>query len=365
MKTLLALAVSIVGLGATMRAHEMGSSRALLSIHPDGTFTLEIVVDPQNLLAQLAIRAGERATVSDPSQRERQVRRQLARVAEGVEVYFDGQRIAAPMEFQSGVSALLARGLTAGIGDAGTLSVTGRVPAPATRFALAYRWTYGAMPLLVREEAAAEPRVVWIGPGERSPDVTLSAAVPGRLAVATEYLWLGFTHILPRGIDHILFVLGLFFLSAGWRALLLQVSTFTVAHTMTLGLTMFGVVAVSPSVVEPLIALSIAYVAIENLTTRELKPSRLALIFCFGLLHGMGFAGVLSDVGLPSSRFLEALLAFNAGVECGQIAVLVAATAAVAGWRQREDSRLPILARPASVLIAASGLYWTVQRVLH
>ena len=128
-----------------------------------------------------------------------------------------------------------------------------------------------------------------------------------------QYLWLGYTHILPQGLDHILFVIGLFLLSPRLKTLLLQVTAFTIAHSITLGLSMYGIVSLPPRVVEPLIALSIAYVAIENLLTRELKPWRVALVFTFGLLHGLGFAGVLRELGLPRAEFLTALLTFNAG----------------------------------------------------
>ena len=111
-------------------------------------------------------------------------------------------------------------------------------------------------------------------------------------------------HILPKGLDHILFVLGIFLLSPRWKTMLLQVTAFTVAHSITLGLSIYGIVSLPSRIVEPLIALSIAYVAIENLLTRELKPWRLALVFMFGLLHGLGFAGVLRELGLPREEFL-------------------------------------------------------------
>ena len=135
----------------------------------------------------------------------------------------------------------------------------------------------------------------WLDRMRPSPGISLIAPPPpltGR-QVAWQYFTLGFTHIVPQGTDHILFVLGIFLLSARWRSILLQVSTFTIAHSITLGLTMYGVVSLPARIVEPMIALSIAYVALENFVTSELKPWRLALVFSFGLLHGMGFAGVL------------------------------------------------------------------------
>ena len=349
-------------------AHEMGASRAQVVLRDDGTFAIDILVDPQNLLAQLAL--ADRASppeLDNGDARVERLRASLQRLAEGVEVYFDNQRVTLTLEYQMTATPALAAGLPAGAGDAGTLHASGSIPPNARRFSFAYRWTYGAMPLVVhRTAASSEATLLWVGARERSTPISLAPdAETGPLDVARRYLWLGFTHILPLGLDHILFVLGLFFLSAGWRALVLQVSTFTIAHTLTLGLTMLGIVSVSPSIVEPLIALSIAYVAIENLTTTELRRSRLVLIFGFGLLHGMGFAGVLTELGLPASRFPAALLSFNVGVEFGQLTVLAAATLMVAGWPRREASFLPLVARPASVLIAAGGLLWTIQRVVQ
>jgi len=181
---------------------------------------------------------------------------------------------------------------------------------------------------------------------------------PTRLAVIRQYLTLGFTHIVPRGLDHILFVVGLFLLTTRIKPLLAQVTAFTVAHSITLGLTMYGFVSLSPRIVEPAIALSIAYIAIENLLTTELKPWRVAIVFAFGLLHGMGFAGVLRELGLPRREFLTALVSFNGGVEAGQLFVIaVAAVVFAPKWRAR-------VVVPASLAIAATGLFWTVQRLI-
>lgn len=137
----------------------------------------------------------------------------------------------------------------------------------------------------------------------------------------------------------------------------------TIAHSITLGLTMYGLVSLSPAIVEPLIALSIAYVAIENLFARQLTPWRLALVFSFGLLHGMGFAGVLAELGLPRSQFLTALVSFNLGVETGQLAVIAIASAIVAYWRRDALTYRRWIVLPASACIALVGLYWTIARI--
>ena len=161
-----------------------------------------------------------------------------------------------------------------------------------------------------------------------------------------------------------LFVLGIYLLSGRARSVLWQVSAFTVAHSITLGLSMYGIIAVSPRLVEPLIALSIAYVAIENIFLSELRSWRVGLVFAFGLLHGMGFASVLSQLGLPRPEFLPALVSFNLGVEAGQLAVIGTAFLFVGlPFRHRAWYR-PRVVVPASCLIAAVGLFWSLQRTL-
>jgi hydrogenase/urease accessory protein HupE len=175
---------------------------------------------------------------------------------------------------------------------------------------------------------------------------------------------LGFIHIVPKGLDHMLFVLGIYLLSGRARTVLSQVSAFTVAHSITLGLSMYGLVSVPAKIVEPAIAISIAYVAIENIFLKQLKTWRVALVFSFGLLHGMGFAGALKEVGLPRGEFMTALLTFNIGVEAGQLAVIAAAFLVV-GWhfadRAWYRSRIVV---PASAMIACTAVYWTIERLV-
>jgi hydrogenase/urease accessory protein HupE len=207
-----------------------------------------------------------------------------------------------------------------------------------------------------------DPQTQWIDADDRSAPVSLS--MPSRGSIARQYLVLGFTHIVPRGLDHILFILGIFLLSMKLKPVLAQVTAFTVAHSITLGLTMYGIVSLSPRIVEPLIALSIAYIAVENLMTTEVRASRIAIVFAFGLLHGMGFAGVLKELGLPRSEFLTALLTFNLGVELGQLAVIASAWLLFGWWIARQPSYRRRYLVPASVMIALTGAFWTVQRLL-
>jgi hypothetical protein len=174
----------------------------------------------------------------------------------------------------------------------------------------------------------------------------------------------GFTHILPGGLDHVLFVLGLTLLSVNLRTLALQVSLFTIAHSATLGLAMAGVVAVPGHIVEPLIAASIAYVAIENLRAKSLSYWRLVLVLAFGLLHGLGFAGALRETGLAGGSLATTLVGFNLGVELGQLAVVLAASALIRLLPFRDDEQTRFVLRPASAAIAAVGLFWAIQRTL-
>ena len=172
----------------------------------------------------------------------------------------------------------------------------------------------------------------------------------------------GFEHILPKGLDHILFILGLFLLQPKWKALLWQTSAFTVAHSITLALAILGILTAPSSVVEPMIALSIAYVGLENLWIKELKPWRVALVFGLGLLHGMGFASVMQELDLPEGEILQPLVGFNIGVELGQITVLALAFAATF-WFMKKTA-FETVRKIASGLIGAVGLYWTVERII-
>jgi len=176
------------------------------------------------------------------------------------------------------------------------------------------------------------------------------------------YLQLGYQHILPKGLDHILFVLALFFASSRLKPLVWQVSAFTAAHTLTLALAVLGLFTLPSNIVEPVIALSIAFVAIENLLFKDMQRWRPLVVFCFGLFHGLGFAGVLVELGLPQGQLLPSLLSFNLGVEAGQLTIILAMWFVL--HRFRDAGWYPLLAKAASALIAAVALWWVVERVL-
>ena len=182
--------------------------------------------------------------------------------------------------------------------------------------------------------------------------------------VIRTYVTAGFEHILPKGLDHILFILGIFLLSTRMRPLLEQVTMFTLAHSITLGLAMNNIIYLPANIVEPLIALSIAYIGIENILSRDLHKSRLFIVFCFGLLHGMGFASVLSDFGMPDDDFMTALISFNVGVELGQLAVIMLAFLSVSVWFRNSSRYRSLVVIPGSAIISLVGLYWTWDRIV-
>ncbi|MDH3621985.1 MAG: HupE/UreJ family protein [Gammaproteobacteria bacterium] len=190
------------------------------------------------------------------------------------------------------------------------------------------------------------------------------------LSTAALYVTIGIGHILPDGADHILFVLAIFLASVRLKALIWQISAFTVAHTATLALAASGVITPSSAVVEPLIAFTIAFVAIENLVFNDMTRWRPLVVFGFGLIHGLGFAGFFGELGLPPGQFWSALIGFNVGVEIGQLSVII--VAAILGillrrWLQDPNGLHRYrswIARPGSLLIGLTGLWWGVTRLL-
>jgi hypothetical protein len=231
-----------------------------------------------------------------------------------------------------------------------------------------FGWNAALGPLVIRQQSQTEKPenlyTAYLEPGAISAPIKRQGVTAQPvLTIMLDYAKIGFVHIVPKGLDHILFVLGLFFYAARWRPLLGQVTLFTLAHTTTLMLASTGHIVVSPNIVEPLIAASIIYVAFENLRSERLHAGRLVVIFAFGLLHGLGFASVLGDIGLADGQFMISLISFNIGVELGQIAVLVPAfllfgvAAGNALWYRR------LIAIPASYLIGAIGVWMLITRV--
>ncbi len=228
-----------------------------------------------------------------------------------------------------------------------------------------FGWTpaYGA--LVVRQMGIEDGYTGFLVNGDLTDPIPISGNFnETAMGAFGSFVLVGFYHIIPLGLDHILFVLGLFFLAARLKPLLWQVTAFTLAHTVTLALGATGVIDFGENIwiVEALIAASIIYVGIENVLTKELKPWRPAIIFAFGLLHGFGFASVLQDFGLGESYFVPKLIGFNLGVEIGQLAVIAAAWIALGMWFAKESWYKARLAAPVSIGIAVIAFFWLLER---
>jgi len=208
---------------------------------------------------------------------------------------------------------------------------------------------------------STEDTTLWLKGGTASEAFTFAMKAQQSF---WDFVIIGFEHILPEGTDHILFIIGLYFFSTKFRSLLLQISAFTIAHTATLGLATFGLVSLDAAIVEPIIALSISFVAIENLRHENLSKWRLGIVFLFGLLHGLGFAGALFEIDIDSNNLVRNLLAFNIGIELGQLFIVAMLHALLGHWlahRSFWNSKIKI---PVSILIAVVGFYWFAERIL-
>ena len=196
-----------------------------------------------------------------------------------------------------------------------------------------FSWDKTLGAIILRQQGIENGVTEYLTSGQKSPSIKDNSQPPksGWLVFA-EYIPIGFDHILPKGLDHVLFVLGLYFLSLELSVLLWQITSFTLAHTVTLTAAALGLVSVPATLVEPLIAASIVFVAVENLFSQRLSRWRPLVIFVFGLLHGLGFASVLSAFGLPQTQFIPALIGFNIGVELGQLSVIFIAFILLGYW---------------------------------
>jgi hypothetical protein len=350
-------------LAGTAAAHDTPYALARLSVTPAGEWRLSVSCHiaalvlgaPQGHLqpeAQAALDA-----LPDPEV-EARARLMADYMRRATIIAVDGRRVATPPVAFPTVAEIREDGrqTLATAKPSAPFVLSGRLPPGARRLVVALPPDVGIT--LLRVDGGASQA---LSPAQPSAEIAVSGPQPGSGRTVGQYLTLGFTHILPKGLDHILFVLSLFLLAPRLTPLTWQVTGFTLAHSVTLSLAVFGLVALPPRIVEVAIAVSIAVMALDNLRSSEMAPWRPAVVFGFGLLHGLGFANVLRDLGLPRGQEAAALISFNLGIEGGQLAVLGLAFAGL-GWTIPRPWYRARVAVPASAAIAAVATIWALQR---
>ena len=322
--------------------------QASTAAHDPGLSALDVRLLSGRIVATLSLSAGDaRLLVSERGDALE------ALALDSIEIGLDGARLPGRIEGRvtesdAGSSVVLA--FDGGIGA--RLTVRSSVPA---RLARGHREL-----LTVRgpDGALLAERML----DDRDGTVNLTMA-PSGSALASQFFALGLRHILA-GYDHLVFLAALLLGVRRLTSVVKTVTSFTVAHSLTLALAVLGFVRLPAAIVEPLIALSIIVVGLENLLRSE-NDSRWKLTFAFGLVHGFGFAGALQELGIGAGGIGIAvpLGAFNAGVEVGQIAVAAAIWPFVARLDQAPLARLQ-LARVCSLLVVIGGAYWLVARIV-
>lgn len=248
------------------------------------------------------------------------------------------------------------------------LSYSAQLQNRATTFEWQYAPAYGDSALRyqwVKKEQYNWSEWRWLRDGKSSGMIDIDHP-QSRSATARfmQFIAIGFGHVIPQGRDHILFIIGMALSSLLWRRLLILVSSFTLAHTLTLALAMFGLVEISARIIEPLIAFSIAYVAIENLLIKPNIKRQTSVVFIFGLVHGLGFASMLKGFEMPVDTFATSLIGFNIGVEFAQIVLVSIVLLLLLIIRKLKLNYRQLAVIPASVVIAIFGMVWGVERLI-
>ncbi|MEO8614170.1 MAG: HupE/UreJ family protein [Luteolibacter sp.] len=219
--------------------------------------------------------------------------------------------------------------------------------------------------LIILIEEGDDPKIMSTLPGGTvlllNVAQTAQAPPPTRQPETGGWILSGLHHVLPTGFDHMLFILGLFLLAPKWKSLVEQSLLFTLAHSVTLALSVYGLANVPMNFVNIMVAVSIAWIGVENLLIRTISKQRYILVFTFGLIHGLGFASGLREKlsSIPQNKLIMPLIGFNAGVELAQITVLVAAFIVLLPlhpWKNEVRTY-------GSIFVAICGFAWVIQRV--
>jgi len=348
-------------------AHQFLPTRATLSVMSEEEYVLVVELDLIELVQTLRQLEGSGEELIDQVRNlpypelTQSLKQAKYRLREDIHIYVD-QQLSPPVRIKLPSDQdifILLRGEPFNVEYRITATSEGRMTPGSQNIQVQLPDYLGTTNLMLNS-----PNFLLVNSGEISDPYSIPSASTSASAISQlfTYAYQGMVHIIPEGLDHILFVLALFLLTARFSSLIWQVTAFTLAHTVTLIMAAYGLIQLSANIIEPLIAFSIVFVAIENLIHSNLRPWRVLIVFAFGLLHGLGFASALIDMGLSEDLRFPSLIAFNVGVEAGQLIVIALAFLLVGWFRQRKWYRRRITV-PCSVSIAAVGLVWTVQRI--
>lgn len=366
-------------ISANSFAHSDDITKATLSLENNEQYQLTVTVDFIHLLKKHSeISDNDDKVINAINQmsfveQKKLVEAVQARVSQQSSLYFD-RHIQITPTFKGLQLQHLKRILSqqANLSEYKTqLIATGKIPRDVSDVAISFSPLIGQVILSV---IRPEKEIISTGSISSPHQIDFTQAnlttntikIPTAIEHAADYIYQGFIHIVPKGLDHILFVLALLLFAKRRSTLIWQVSVFTLAHTITLALGIYGLITISSAIVEPLIALSIIYVGVENIyrsNKMTTKHARLAIIFAFGLLHGLGFASVLTEVGLPESQYLVSLIAFNIGVELGQLTVIAVAFICLLPFRVKAWYQTKLVLA-LNITIAIIATYWLIERLI-
>lgn len=358
-------------------AHDMEMSKVTVTLDSSNHYQMEVKFDLFQFMKsdfqieKLTKEEAQRLSQLSFKELQQYLKQARQRFQNELQIHADGKRLPIP-EFSFVQGKLLQKYLIQFLRyddhDTPRLQIRGELPEGVEELDFVFPKDLGKVGLQV-----IYSQNQMLGEGEKSLPLLLftstarsSSLFSFSFQTMVQYLKLGFTHIIPLGLDHILFVLGLFFFTTKFSSLLGQVTAFTIAHSLTLALSMFGLFSLPSSLVEPLIAFSIVLIALENLLPKKIFPKlahwKVLVVFCFGLLHGLGFAGVLQELGLPQEEYLNALFSFNVGIELAQLSLIGVAFVTVGWFRKRTWYQFRI-ALPLSFSISLIGGYWMLERI--
>lgn len=362
-------AALIAGSGNAARAHEIRPAIVDLVLPGDGTVRLDMSLILEAALSEIGITHSD-SDDSPNAQRydalrlmpeaelQSEFNRFENRFLEGVTLTADGARVALEV-----IAVELDPVGDTDFARLSRLSLGGTLPPGTSEITFAYDPAFGPSVIRLPDGQGGHSYSAYLEDGGASAPIPVEGGLTSSASqVFWDYIGIGFTHIIPKGLDHILFVVGLFLLTPRFKPLLIQITAFTIAHSVTLALAMLGYISLPASIVEPLIAASIVFIAVENLVTTRLSPWRPFVVFGFGLLHGLGFAGVLTEFGLSPAHFVSGLIGFNIGVEFGQLAVVALCYAAFGAWFADKTWYRSRLTTPMSLAIAAIAIWWVAER---